>query len=376
MEPGAVVTPPYVAGPLDLRPFRAHLLQPSRAGDPASARLFGRPHRGIPARLRQWEARGRITTDGEPAVYLHEYTADGTTVRGLVGTVDIARRARDLAGAVVLPHEGIHPAQADELANRMEEMELNPAPILLVHVGTQRLRDHLDGVAAEPPVRQFADAARQRHRLWVIRRPDDLALISSELAQTRALIADGHHRYAAYLRVQARHPGTPADRGLMMLVDQLDTPLRLHAIHRVLGGVRMADVQAAAAAVGLTFEFRPGPSGHDVDPATIAITDGRQWALIRLPAHLGTVVELVHDVLLPALPRGPRGVAFHPDPRSAVAEAGRRRSIALLLPAPRLEEVLHSVAAGRLLPEKATSFRPKPTVGVLMRSLRDEDAAR
>jgi hypothetical protein len=29
------------------------------------------------------------------------------------------------------------------------------------------------------------------------------------------------------------------------------------------------------------------------------------------------------------------------------------------------------VAADRLLPEKATSFQPKPSLGVLMRSLRD-----
>ena len=30
------------------------------------------------------------------------------------------------------------------------------------------------------------------------------------------------------------------------------------------------------------------------------------------------------------------------------------------------------VSAHRLLPEKATSFQPKPGVGVLMRSLHDE----
>ena len=30
----------------------------------------------------------------------------------------------------MLPHEGIHPVQADELADRMEDMLLNPAPIL------------------------------------------------------------------------------------------------------------------------------------------------------------------------------------------------------------------------------------------------------
>ena len=41
------------------------------------------------------------------------------------------------------------------------------------------------------------------------------------------------------------------------------------------------------------------------------------------------------------------------------------------MPAPDFDLVLRIVAAGGLLPEKATSFQPKPSLGVLIRSLRD-----
>ena len=41
----AVVTPPYVAKPLRLDPFRGMMLSPARVGDPASARAFARPYR-------------------------------------------------------------------------------------------------------------------------------------------------------------------------------------------------------------------------------------------------------------------------------------------------------------------------------------------
>ena len=44
----------------------------------------------------------------------------------------------------------------------------------------------------------------------------------------------------------------------------------------------------------------------------------------------------------------------------------------MLLPAPEVDLVLRIAAADRLLPEKATSFQPKPSLGVLIRSLRDE----
>ena len=42
------------------------------------------------------------------------------------------------------------------------------------------------------------------------------------------------------------------------------------------------------------------------------------------------------------------------------------------MPAPDFDLVTRVALAGRLLPEKATSFQPKPSIGVLIRSLRDE----
>ncbi|GAB7007245.1 DUF1015 domain-containing protein [Nocardioides sp. AN3] len=372
MDAGDVVSPPYVARPLRLRPFRAQLLQPSRIGDPASGRLFARPFRSVAARLQQWEQRGRIHTDSHTALYLHEYTSGTQTVRGLVGALELARRATSRADSVVLPHEGIHPAQADELADRMEEMRLNPAPILLVHRGTPALRTQLTALAQTAPVRQFEDAGGQRHRLWAMRTAEEITTIQEALAGTQALIADGHHRYAAYLRMQARCPGTPADAGLAMLVDHGDTPLRLHAIHRALAGVRLDDALVALRALALPVEFRPAATTADLDPTTIALSDGRRWALTHVPSPPSTIVELVHDVLLPSLPRGPRSVSHHPDPDDAVATARRRGGTALLLPPPTFEQVLRAARAGRLLPEKATSFQPKPHVGVVMRSLDNE----
>jgi hypothetical protein len=369
MEASDVVSPPYVAGPLSLRPFRAQLLQPSRIGDPASGRLFARPFRSVTARLQQWQDRGRISTDPHAALYVHEYTSGGATVRGVVGVLELSHRATSREDSVVLPHEGIHPAQADELADRMEEMQLNPAPILLVHRGSRTLRDRVGALVDTPPTRQFEDAGGQRHRLWAVRAPEAIDSLHDALSEVRALIADGHHRYAAYLRMQARRPGTAADTGLAMLVDHTDTPLHLRAIHRALAGVRLDDALTAFEALGIPVAFRPVTTTSELDPATVGLTDGHRWAVAHLPARTGTVVEFVHDVLLPALPRGPRGVSHHPDPDEAVAVAARRRGTALLLPAPTFEQVLEAAQAGRLLPEKATSFQPKPHLGVVMRSL-------
>jgi uncharacterized protein (DUF1015 family) len=374
MDSSPVVTPRYVAKPLRLRPFRGLMLAPGRIGDPASARAFARPYKDVAARLRSWEARGQVRHDAVPAVYLHEYTTGGITVRGLVGALDLSHRASDVTERAVHPHEGIHPVQSDELAERMEEMAMNPAPILLVQHGTSAGRGLVHALLQTPPAHAYTDRAGQQHRLWTITGPDELAALDTALSGTRALIADGHHRYAAYLRLQDRHPGGPHDLGLAMLVDQDETPLFLGAIHRVLVGPSLADLCAAAEAIGVEVRTRPEEQAvAALGPDTLVATDGRDWATLRLPVGPDrAAVQVLHEQLVPALAQAPERIGYHHRVEDAHTHARRSHGVAVLMPATDFDLVLRIVAGGGLLPEKATSFQPKPSLGVLIRSLRDE----
>ena len=377
MESGTVVTPPYVAGPLQLAPFRAVRLVPSRVSDPASARLFAKPFHAVAERLDRWEQRGYLVHDPSPALYLHEYTANGVTVRGLVGGLDVSRRARTLEERAVLPHEGIYPAQADELADRMGRMALNPAPILLVQNSPAELRELLTLRRARTPQVVFSDRSGHTHRIWKIDDSDELATIADLLAPTTAVIADGHHRYAAYLRLQQRQPGTGYDRGLAMIVDQGDTPLFLGAIHRVLHGSSIDDVAAAAASVGVgTAAATPSEALACLAPGTLIATDGKRWLRLDVGQHPDRVeVETLHQRIVPALAHGPSRVAHFHSAAEAIAQARTDHATAILLPAARFEQVQQAVRGDRLLPEKATSFQPKPPLGVLLRYVRDEGGA-
>jgi len=374
MDAGQVVTPPYVAGPLRLLPFPGLMLAPHRVGDPSTGRAFARPYRGVAARLLRWQARGLVRRDPAPALYLHEYTSAGITVRGLVGALDVSRRATRPEDRAVLPHEGIHPAQADDLADRMAEMGLNPAPILLVHNGTPRLAALMAEVVEAEPDHVFTDRSEQQHRIWAIRDPGILSDVADELRDTRALIADGHHRYAAYLRLQRRDPGGPCDFGLAMLVDQSATPLFLGPIHRSLTGTSLDDLRSAAESLGMTCTSRTQPEAvAALGPSTLAATDGKQWVVVDLNVPTDqAAVEVLHRQLIPALPHGPSSIGYHHNVDDALASADPRSSIALLMPAPAVDLVQRIAEDDRLLPEKATSFQPKPSLGVLIRSLRDE----
>jgi uncharacterized protein (DUF1015 family) len=374
MDSSSVVTPPYVAGPLRLEPFRGLMLAPARVGDPASARAFARPYKDVAARLTRWERQGRISRDPEPALYLHEYTSGGITIRGLVGALDVSQRAAKPDDRAILPHEGIYPAQADDLALRMAQMRLNPAPILLVHRASPRLRELLTATATAPPDHEFTDRAGQRHRVWALRGRSALDVVAAELAPSRALIADGHHRYAAYLRLQQREPGGPTDRGLAMLVDQDDTPLFLGAIHRLLLGTTFDDVRSAARTAGMEHtELSEEAAVAGLGPDHLVVTDTQRWALVTLPvASDRAAVEQLHELLVPALPHGPRRIGYHHTVEDTLAQVTPDIGVAVLLPAPEVDQVLRIAGEDRLLPEKATSFQPKPSLGVLIRSLRDE----
>jgi len=373
MDDSRVVTPPYLAGPLRLLPFRGLMLAPGRIGDPASARAFARPYRDVARRLHTWEEQGLVRHDTEPAVYLHEYTSGGITVRGLVGALDISHRADSRADRVVYPHEGIHPLQVAELADRMLEMQMNPAPILLVHRGHSEVRRIVQDVLTLAPDEHFTDRGAQTHRIWAIRDPERMAALDRALATSRAMIADGHHRYAAYVRLQQQDTSGAHDLGLAMLVDQDDSPLFLGAIHRVLEGATLADLEQAAASNGVGFERRAEADAvAALAPEVLVATDGKDWATLHLTVPRNSAaVEVLHQSVLPGLGHQPERIGYHHSVEEALTRLAVTGGIAVLLPAPDFDLVLRIVAADRLLPEKATSFQPKPHVGVLIRSLRD-----
>ncbi len=370
---GTDVAPPLVAAPFRLHPFRGMMLTGSRVGDAASFRAFARPYRDVARRLSRWEKSGRLAHDPEPALYLHEYTVNGITVRGLVGALELSHRAGPGDPAAVLPHEAIHPRQARELADRMREMQLNPAPVLLVHRGPAAVRDIVRRAASAEPVRVYRDRHDQSQRIWALRDPDQIARVDAALADAEVLLADGHHRYAAYLSLQEERPGTPWDRGLAMLVDHDDTPIFLGAIHRILRRTSLADVQAAVeSSPGATWEPAAETAAISALAAdTIVLTDGQAWAVARLPPGPRAPVEVLHADLVPRLPGPPPTVSYHHSVQDLLTGVTAGRDVAVLMPAPDFDQVHATVAQRRLLPEKATSFQPKPTVGVLMRSLRE-----
>jgi hypothetical protein len=371
MESGAPTVPPYVAGPLRLEPFRASSLVPRRVGDPASARIFARPYRGVPQRLETWRRRGLVGRADEPSLYLHEYTDSGLTIRGVVGCLDVSRVAASPRDSQVFPHEQVHQKQVSDLASRMSTMRVNPAPILLVHRGPASIREVSRKVRTGSPEREYVDHAGQQHRIWPITESGQVAAIDEALAEARLLVADGHHRYAAYVALHAREPTDAHRTGLAMVIDQDETPLFLGAIHRLLHGVKLDDAISAASVAGARVRTSDADEALAALAAdTLVLTDGEHWATASVELPPGTaMVQLLEDLVLKGLPKQPSRHAFAHTVGQAREQVKPGRVTGVLLPAVDVDLVMDVVRGGGLLPEKATSFQPKPSPGAFIRPL-------
>ncbi len=337
---------------------------------------------------------GLYTVDEAPALYVYEMS-DGAqhTTRGLVGAVEL----RDPLDGVILPHEN---TMAGPVADRLELMTATDSdlePIYLVYDGGGAASAVTRGVDADAPVAQATTPDGVTHRLWAVTDPDAHRDVADDLAGRRALIADGHHRYATYRERQRRRRSADGpgawDRGLALLVDSTDYGPQVHAIHRVIPGLSFADAVGGVAGIGraeLLDTASPMEPARTTPGFTVVVTDGRQSALITDPdgalrhaAQRPGDVPALTELDVTVLHRGLVEHAWHivddvdtvtyaHSVEDAVRDARASNGVAVLLRATPVAAVTAVAAAGARMPRKSTLFTPKPASGLLIRRLTDQ----
>ena len=366
----------------------------------------GSPYDDAAAELSEWLAEGILVPDPGPALYVYEQAVldgeqdrPGVLQRGLIGSVGLV----PLTAGIILPHENVAPAVVAGRRQLMEATQANLEPVFLLYEGGSGAATRLvDEVAStHPPAMEARTSDGLRHRLWAITDEGDLAAIQADLAPRTALIADGHHRYAAYLQLRERERDAgagagPWDCGLALLVDSTAYPPQLGAIHRVITGLVP---EAAARLAAVAFAIRELPGGSADVPAALAelagaATDGVSFLLAGAgraflltkpdPAQVGAAVTdqpaelwqqlpaaVLQDLLFARLwgiEDDDRSVRAIHDPATAIALAEQEPRGTAVICSPMAAGQVYQVAAlGRRVPRKSTSFGPKPRTGLVMR---------
>jgi uncharacterized protein (DUF1015 family) len=321
-------------------------------------------------------------------------TADGASTRGLVGAVEL----RDPADGVILPHENTMAGPVADRLALMQATRANVEPIYLVYDGggpASAVVAEVDGV---PPLAQATTPDGITHHLWALTDPSTHAAVAADLRGRRALIADGHHRYATYLELQrimtAEAGAGPWDRGLTLLVDSSSYGPQVHAIHRVVLGMPMADALARLANHAVCTEVADPADGlrraEQAAGFAVVLTDGAHTVLLtdddgalqaasRLDGEPAALAELDVTVLHRGLVSGVWGlpdtedvVGYAHSVDDAVAQARRRGGTAILLRPTPVAAVAAVAAQGGRMPRKSTLFTPKPASGLVMRRFADD----
>jgi len=436
-----VTSPPYdVIGPGTLEQLRAAspynivgLTLPSLDLDARAAGQIAA------ARLRDWLDEGVLAADGAPALYVYEQRGAGFVQRGLIGLVRVGTTA-------IHAHEDVMPGPVAGRRELMAAVHGNLEPILLVynggtgagtgaggHGGTagpvagSAAADGRDGPrsaladAASATSRLVDLTAEERtplacavtddgvtHRVWALTDPAEQADVAADLAARTALIADGHHRYAAYdeLRASMRRAGQgdgPWDYGLAFLVDADAYPLRLGPIHRVIPHLDPAEAASLAAQAFTVTELPATAAGPGFGPDQLADALGRLADMGRhgtafLLAGRGGLRLISHpdaDALAEAMPSAAssrwqaldasvmqelllarlwlikdneRDVLISHDADEAVRLAVETGGTAVLCNPMQLSAVMELAAHGERVPRKSTSFGPKPRTGLVLRT--------
>jgi uncharacterized protein (DUF1015 family) len=420
----AVISPPYDM----IDPDRAQALASGDAHNIVRVILpeFDEPdprlrYRRAARTLRAWRTEGLLALDREPALYVYEQVAEPDDATGTDAESATPVVQRGLIGAVRLPLDGerptrIHPhedvvgAVVQDRRSLMYALGANPEPILLTYRGGGAASDLVERFAngagnavppppPPPPLIDVRTADGIRHRLWAVTDTADIEAVAADLADREALIADGHHRYAAY-RELARLGRPGSEYGLALLVDSERHPLRVRGIHRWLPDLPAGHALHEA---GKWFTVRPVEGGYraalealaelPAERIGFAVVDGRKaWLLTDpderlLARHVPTDrpeawrrldATVLHHALAGAVwsvPDTAEHIRYDHDPRSAVAEAYRHSGLAVLLRPIAESTVLELAAAGCMMPRKSTSFSPKPATGLVLRLLDEAEEA-
>jgi uncharacterized protein (DUF1015 family) len=378
--------------------------------------------------LREWLSTGVLIRDRMPALYLYEQSSVTSSwrQRGIIGLV----RLGSPQAAGILPHEGVLPGLVADRRELMAATQANLEPIFLIYDGGQPRDPSCESTAADNPGRTapevIDDVAAERaplvtmdtedgvtHRLWRIGDPAEQDAIIADLCGRQALIADGHHRYAAYLdlQAQARASGKgagPWDFGLAFLVDSASYPPRVGAIHRVLPGLppdRAAELAKAA------FSVQDLPAGLDLADAQRRLADagregtafllagGSGFRLLSQPDPVAVAESMPEGLSAPwrsldasvlqqlllgrlwGITDSERDVLVYHDAADALravqyesagvngnetTEAGVGTAV-ISNPVP-FQAVIEIAALGERVPRKSTSFGPKPRTGLVLRT--------
>ena len=351
------------------------------------------PYRVAASLLEDFKKRGWLATDGEPAfiVYAQRFDVQGRSNErwGLLSALEL----QPFSANIVLPHERTLAGPKADRLKLIRACRTNLSPIFGLVDAPLELASLVEG---KTPTGEFTDRAGITHRLWRLTDAATVKRLVERVASEQVFIADGHHRYEISLAYRDERRADETDKGkphaydfvLCYLCSTRDPGLVVLPTHRLLKGAPAHDeLLARLRATCRVTELASGndllaklekPSangelrvgfvrrGHD-KAWLVEATDETPLGSLA-PELRALEVSFLHEAVLPGIPAD-RFTYTHDDREALDAVTTGDADLAVLLPPPRVSDVLAISRAALTMPQKSTYFHPKVLTGLAFHGL-------
>ena len=212
----------------------------------------------------KWQKYNILCKDEIPSFYYYtqEYSISGKILerKGFIALLKIA----DFNEKVVFPHEKTLSKPFEDRVNLIRECKANFSPIFMLYSDKKDSINELFNPFLKKNA--FFDVINKeniRHKLWKISDGNVISYIKKTFRNKSLIIADGHHRYSASIRVRnyirekisKTNSENPFDYVMVYLSCLEDKGLSVLPIHRLIYGLKNFDKQTILKKLSVYFNI-------------------------------------------------------------------------------------------------------------------------
>jgi len=358
-----------------------------------------RVYRHARENFQEFCARGYLSRDRRPGMYLYRVQGKDDTFLGLAVCVPV----QDYEQGTIRRHELTRYDKEEDRTRHIDAVNAHSGPVVLLYRDTDGIHCYLEELAGRlgAPAEEVRWEDGTVHQVFCITDEGELTQLETLFSPVNRLyIADGHHRARSAVNVALRRkmegrltPGSTRFLSVLFAHDRV----RIHGYSRLVTDLAGLSPGEFMEKLGRVFSVRPY---GEVDPAAFHIPPrdasaghvlhmylGREWYECSCPdnSDKGLVESLDVSVLQREVLTGILGIT---DPRGdtrlqylggarplADLQAmvdGSGYAVAFAMQPVKVESVLAIADAGEIMPPKSTWFEPKLLSGLVVHTLDEE----
>jgi len=349
----------------------------------------------------EWKKNDILKQDTDSSIYLlcQSFRQDEQQIErtGLITKMKVTKLGGD-----VLPHERTISKHINDRYNLMKATKANTGQIFMSYRDQKRTVESILGSYKDeiPLIDAVLDGIR--YRLWRLTDEGQINTIQDVLAGTKAIIADGHHRYKTAYQYAQDHPEiNGSDRVMVTLVNAYNDGMHVLPTHRIVHGKPIDDDQFIKK-IKDRFDIEKKPSAEELlsemdqyrasdtinlgaltragNAYLISYKGEENWSSDLSTASQALDVNVLHQLILkPACRIDTRNqhdlehlayVRGNEPPLEMIKNASDYDFIFFVNP-PDLDQIFEVAETGETMPQKSTYFYPKIYSGLVTAGIGD-----